>query len=114
MVARFTRYYLTRLQLNSRHYAATNMNSYITVDDPPFDRLVTLRDAYRVMEHFVAAHIDRGEVETGTFYAYFALAADRRGFDPAALYDYLDSVAAVLGPNELSTRAADAADPPAA
>ncbi len=73
------------------------MSGYITVDDPAFDRLVTLRDAYRIMEHFVAAHIGRGEVGTVELHDYFALASDRRGGDPAALYDYLESVRAVLG-----------------
>ena len=86
------------------------MSGYISINDPAFDRPVSLRDAYRIMEHFVLAHIARGEVETGTFHAYFGLEADGRGGDPAALYDYLESAAAVLG----AGRSADALEVPGA
>jgi hypothetical protein len=100
--------------LYNPRYVATNMSGDITVDDPAFDRLVTLRDAYRIMEHFVAAHVERGEVDTGQFHSYFALASDRRGLDPAALYDYLDSVAAVLGPGEAAGKSSAPSGAPAA
>jgi hypothetical protein len=72
------------------------MSGYVSIDDPAFDREVTLREAYLILEHFVSAHFQRGELGTGDLLSYFALTADRRGGDPAALYDFLDSVAAVL------------------
>jgi hypothetical protein len=72
------------------------MSAYISISDPAFDRQVSLRDAYRIMEHFVAAHFQRGELGTGDLLSYFGLAQDGRGGDPAALYDYLDSANTVL------------------
>ena len=89
------------------------MSGYISIDDPVFDRLVTLREAYKVMEHFVAAHVERGVGETDTFFAYFALLTDRRGADPAALYDYLDSVAAVLDSERRPLAGEQGSDAPA-
>ena len=74
------------------------MSGYISIDDPAFDRQVTLRDAYRIMERFVAAHFDRGELGTGELLGYFAPASDGRGGDPAALSDYLEAASAVLAP----------------
>jgi hypothetical protein len=68
----------------------------MTIDDPAFDRVVTLREAYRVMERFVADHLDRGEVPTAVLLAYLGLSPDRRSGDPAALPDYLAAAAAVL------------------
>jgi hypothetical protein len=90
------------------------MSGYITVDDLAFERRISLRDAYLVMQHFISAHVERGEVRTGDLLAYFALATDRRGGDPAALYDYLEAVAAVLGPEERATEPAASTTPPAA
>ena len=74
------------------------MSGHVTINDGAFDRLVTLRDAYRIMERFVEAHIARGELTTVELLAYFGLAAGGVGGDPAALHDYLDAAAAVLGP----------------
>ena len=74
------------------------MSGYITIEYPAFDRQVTLREACRIMEHFIGAHFQRGELGTGELLDYFALASDRRGGDPAALYEYLDSVRATLAP----------------
>lgn len=82
------------------------MSARLTIDDPAFDRAVTLRDAYRVMERFVAAHLQRGEVPTGELLAYLGIARDGRGGDPAALSDYLDVVAEVVGAGS------DRVDPP--
>jgi hypothetical protein len=83
------------------------MSARLTIDDPAFDRAVTLRDAYRVMERFVAAHVQRGEVPTGELLAYLGIAPDGGGGDPAALTDYLDVVTEVVGAGS------DRADPPA-
>jgi hypothetical protein len=74
------------------------MSDNTTIHDPAFDRTVTLRDAYRIMERFVEAYHNRGETETGTFIGYFCIAPDGIGSDPAALYDYLEAVEEVLGP----------------
>lgn len=74
------------------------MSTYVTIADPAFDRTVTLRDVYRIMERFIAGYHNRGETETGGLIAYFCIAPDGAGGDPAALYDYLDAAAEVLGP----------------
>jgi hypothetical protein len=73
------------------------MSARVTIDDPAFDRAVTLRDAYRVMERFVAAHVQRGEVPSGELLAYLGIALDGGSGDPAALSDYLNVVAEVVG-----------------
>ena len=61
----------------------------MTIDDPAFDRTVTLREAYRVMERFIAEHLARGEMPTGMLIAYLGLSSDRRSGDPAVLPEYL-------------------------
>jgi hypothetical protein len=74
------------------------MSAYISIHDPQFDRQVSLREAYRIMESFLAAHFDRGEVSTGVLLGYLSLQGDGIAGDPAALYDYLDAVTSVAGP----------------
>lgn len=77
-------------------YDAVEFDEDVTIDAPSFERAVTLRDAYRIMEHFVAAHLARGDVGTGPFYDYLSVATDRRSLDPSALVEYLASARTVL------------------
>jgi hypothetical protein len=74
------------------------MRSYPSILDPEFDRAITLRDAYRVMERVVAAHVGRGPVGTVDLLSYLGLRPDGTSGDPAAVGDFLDATEEVLGP----------------
>jgi hypothetical protein len=73
------------------------VSEQITIDDEVFDQLVTLREAYRIMERFLSEHFHRGEQPTGVLLGYLSLWEDGTTGDPAALHDYLDAVALVVG-----------------
>jgi hypothetical protein len=72
------------------------MSSYPTIDDSAFDRTVTLREAYLIMERFVEAHIARGETSTIDLISYFGLLPSGMTGDPAAFDDYLAAARQVL------------------
>jgi hypothetical protein len=81
--------------------------SYPTINDPAFDREITLRDAYRIMECFVEAHVKRGVSDTVSFLSYMGIARDGMTGDPAAFDDYFQAVNSVVanpkeGPSTLS------------
>ncbi|NUO76559.1 MAG: hypothetical protein HOQ32_11155 [Lysobacter sp.] len=66
--------------------------------DPAFDRAVSLRDAYRIMERFVSAYLDRGDTTVSDFlYAYAGETAGGQITDPAAVEDFLDAAEPVVG-----------------
>ncbi|HEX2203983.1 MAG TPA: hypothetical protein VHG91_11820 [Longimicrobium sp.] len=67
----------------------------MNIDAPELDRAITVRDAYRAMERFLAAHLARGESSTASLVACAGLRDDGSTGDPAALHDYLDALAAV-------------------
>ncbi len=68
-----------------------------TVMYPEFDRVINVRDAYRAMEHFLAAYLSRGDTSVSDFlHAYAGVTVDGRTTDPAAAEDFLASVAAVV------------------
>jgi hypothetical protein len=64
----------------------------LTIDDPAFDRAVTLREAYLAMERFLTAHLARGETSTIDLVSYAGLHTDGGAGDPAALDDFLAAV----------------------
>ena len=68
----------------------------MNLTDGAFDRTITLREAYLVMERFVENHLSRGEASTVDLISYFGIAADGRTGDPAALDDYLEAASEVL------------------
>jgi hypothetical protein len=65
------------------------------IDSSAFDRVITVRDAYRALDHFLAAHLSRGETSTVDLATYAGLCADGRSGDPAALQDFLNALAEV-------------------
>ena len=70
---------------------------YATVDDALFNREITLRDAYRIMEHFLAKYLSRGDTAVSDFlHGYAGEIASGQSTDPAALYDFLAAAADVL------------------
>ena len=77
---------------------------YRAVTDPEFDRLVTLRDAYRIMERFVSDYLARGDLPVSEFLFYAGETIEGGSADPAALSDYLDSAHYVLDQNPSGSR----------
>lgn len=69
-----------------------------TIQDRAFDRRVSLRDAYRIMEHFLASYHERGEAPTAVVLSYLTIDNDGMSGDPAAISDYLESASVVIGP----------------
>jgi len=63
--------------------------AYLTLSDPGFDKTVTLRDAYRIMDRFVHAFHQRGPSATADLIVYMGLNPDGLTADPAALQDFL-------------------------
>jgi hypothetical protein len=70
---------------------------YATVNDSLFDRAITLRDAYRIMERFLSAHLSHGDTLISDFlHIYAGEVATGQSTDPAALYDFLAAAQDVL------------------
>jgi hypothetical protein len=71
-----------------------------SVNDPEFERSVSLRDAYRIMERFVEDYLSRGDTEVVLFLTYLGLTPKGETCDPAAADDFLDAAKAILGSHE--------------
>jgi predicted signal transduction protein with EAL and GGDEF domain len=70
---------------------------YATVNDKLFDREITLRDAYRIMERFVANYASRGDTAVSDFlHTYAGEVSSGQSTDPAALYDFMTAAQDVL------------------
>ncbi|WP_147298623.1 hypothetical protein [Lysobacter soli] len=68
------------------------------LDDGRFDRLVTLRDAYRIMERFAQSYRERGDTPISDFLdCYASETGGGLTTDPAAPDDFADAAASVLG-----------------
>ena len=58
---------------------------------------VSLADAYRVMEHFIADYLSRGDTSVSDFlHCYVGLTGLSRTTDPAAIHDFIRAAAQVL------------------
>lgn len=65
--------------------------------DPAFDRVVSLRDAYRIMVRFASAYLARGDTAVSDFlHVYAGETARRQTTDPAAIQDFLDAAESVI------------------
>lgn len=70
---------------------------YATLNDTLFDRQITLRDAYRVMECFVSSYLSRGDTAVSDFlHVYAGEVATGQSTDPAALFDFLAAAQRLL------------------
>lgn len=70
---------------------------YATVNDTLFDRRITLRDAYRIMERFVSTYLSRGDTSVSDFlHIYAGELSTAQSTDPQALYDFLTAAQRVL------------------
>ena len=71
--------------------------SYLAVTDQVFDRVVSLRDAYRIMERFASDYLARGDTSISDFlHAYAGEVVTGQTTDPAAAYDFLTAAEQIL------------------
>jgi hypothetical protein len=72
--------------------------SYLRITDNAFERAITLRDAYRIMERFAADYLARGDTAVSDFlHAYAGETRTGHTADPAAAYDFLAAANQILG-----------------
>ncbi|WP_200944278.1 hypothetical protein [Lysobacter sp. Root667] len=70
--------------------------------DPAFDRVVSLRDAYRIMERFASAYLARGDTAVSDFlHAYAGEVGDGQTTDPAAAQDFLMAAESMTGEQQV-------------
>jgi hypothetical protein len=70
---------------------------YAVVNDALFDREITLRDAYRIMERFLSNYLSRGDTQVSDFLqSYAGEIPTGQSTDPSALYDFLAAAGGVL------------------
>jgi hypothetical protein len=70
---------------------ATNFDR-MDINNPAFDRHVSLRDAYRIMERMVEQHVARGPMSTVDLLSYVGLTGLGESGDPAAFDDFFAAV----------------------
>jgi len=69
----------------------------MNTDDPKFDRTLTLREAYRLLEAFVVQYDARGERSTVELLADIGLSPQGYSGDPAQLHDFLNTFEMLFG-----------------
>ncbi len=74
---------------------------YLRLDDPIFDRQVSLRDAYKILEAFVVQYNERGESSTVSLMSDMGILADGTPSDPAQIRDFVRVAADLLGDDVL-------------
>lgn len=74
---------------------------YLRLDDPVFDRQVSLRDAYKILEAFVVQYNERGESSTVSLMSDIGVSADGTASDPAQIRDFVRVAADLLGDDVL-------------
>lgn len=84
---------------------------FLRLDDPVFDRQVSLRDAYKILEAFVVQYNERGESSTVSLMSDIGVLDDGTPSDPAQIRDFIRVAADLLGDDALlavaSERSAD-------
>jgi hypothetical protein len=74
---------------------------HLRLDDPIFDRPISLRDAYKVLEAFIVQYNARGESSTVALMTDVGVSEGGPSSDPAQIGDFVRVAAAILGDNEL-------------
>jgi hypothetical protein len=74
---------------------------YLRLDDPVFDRQVSLRDAYRILEAFVVQYNERGESSTASLMSDIGVLGEGTPSDPAQIRDFVRVAADLLGDDVL-------------
>ena len=75
--------------------------AYLTIHDEIFERKLTLREAYAVLEQFVSEYNARGESSTVALLTDLSIGTDGTSGDPAQVYDFLRVAGAVLADDDL-------------
>ena len=71
--------------------------THLAITDDAFDRVVSLRDAYRIMERFTSDYLARGDTSVSDFlHVYAGELVTGQTTDPAAAGDFLDAAEKVL------------------
>ena len=79
--------------------------TYLAVTDQEFDRVVSLRDAYRIMERFASDYLARGDTSISDFlHAYAGEVIGGQTTDPAAANDFLAAAEQVLSKQQAGGR----------
>ncbi len=73
----------------------------LCINNRVFERSLTLRQAYAVLERFIEAYNARGESSTVALLTDISLGADGTSCDPAQIYDFAYIAADVLGDHGL-------------
>ena len=74
---------------------------YLRLDSELFDRQVTLRDAYKILEAFVVQYNTRGESSTAALLADIGVLGDGTPSDPAQIYDFARVAGTILNDETL-------------
>lgn len=82
----------------STRTAITRPVEIMDLNDAAFERVITLRDAYRIMEEFARGYVERGDFPVSEFlYAYAAETRNGWTTDPAAPADFIAAADQILG-----------------
>ncbi|MCE9637598.1 MAG: hypothetical protein K8T90_18015 [Planctomycetes bacterium] len=77
--------------------------AYLHLYDPIFDRQVSLRDAYRMLEAFVVQYNARGESSTVSLMSDICVSPGGESSDPAQMRDFVRVAGDVLRDESLRT-----------
>ncbi|OHB77335.1 MAG: hypothetical protein A2Z34_10970 [Planctomycetes bacterium RBG_16_59_8] len=80
---------------------------HLQIHDPLFDRTLTPRDTYTILERFVSQYNARGESSTVALLTDVAICIDGTSGDPAQIYDFVRVAGDILDDERLR----DAAGP---
>lgn len=72
------------------------MTKYTSINDPTFDRMVSLSDAYKICNQFIADYYSRGDTPVIDLLSYSGVRPDGQTDDPAAADDFLAAVETIL------------------
>jgi hypothetical protein len=78
-------------KFNSGENKMANPNNYTSLDDPRFDQVITLRQAYLIMFKFLKDVYDIEDFAVGSVLGDLQLLDDNISLDPATLDDFLQS-----------------------
>jgi hypothetical protein len=81
---------------SGRLYAMSPGDLMTNISDSDFDQIITLREAYQLVEAFILQYNARGERSTADLAVDVGICPDGYTSDPAQLDDFLSTAAALL------------------
>lgn len=75
--------------------------SSLQIDNPVFDKQISLRECYRLLYQFILQYHERGESSTADMIADIGLCDDGRPSDPVQMYDFVRVAGLFLNDDEL-------------